>query len=150
MPAIKLQKYLGKAPRVAPELLPDAAAQVATNVKLYSGDLIPYPQPVVVGNHGLTGVAPATLHALSDPPTNAPVWLAWSTDVDIATPAGTDNVDEQRFYYTGDGAPKVSTYALATTGATPYPVDYYDLGLPLPTQTPTTVAAAFTTKTTAS
>jgi len=150
MPGIKLQKYLGKAPRVAPELLPDAAAQVATNVKLYSGDLIPYPQPVVTDNHGLTGVAPGTLHALYDPATNDPVWLAWSSDVDIATPAGTDNVDEQRFYYTGDGAPKVSTYALATTGAAPYPVDYYDLGLPLPTQTPTTAAAAFTTKTTAS
>lgn len=149
MAGIKLQRFLGKAPRIAPELLPDMAAQVATNVKLYSGDLIPYPQPVVVGNHGLTGVAPQTLHALYDPATNDPVWLVWDKDVDIATPAGTDNVEEQRFYYTGDGAPKVSTYALATNGAAPYPVGYYDLGLPLPTQTPTAVATAFTTKTTA-
>ena len=149
MAGIKLQKFLGKAPRIAPELLPDAAAQVATNVKLYSGTLIPYPQPVVVGNHGLTGVAPKTLLALYDPATNDPVWLVWDEDVDIATPAGTDNVEEQRFYYTGDGAPKVSTYELATTGSAPYPADYYDLGLPLPTQTPTAVAAPFTTKTTA-
>ena len=66
MAGVKLHKFLGKAPRIAPELLPDMAAQVATNVKLYSGDLIPYPEPVVVGNHGLTGVAPITLHALSD------------------------------------------------------------------------------------
>lgn len=149
MAGIKFQRFLGKAPRIAPELLPDMAAQVATNVKLYSGDLIPYPQPVVVGNHGLAGVAPVTLHALYNPVTDDPVWLVWDKDVDIATPSGTDNVDTQRFYYTGDGAPKVSTYALATTGAQPYPVDYYDLGLPLPTQTPTTSAAVFTTKTTA-
>ena len=148
MAGVKLQRFLGKAPRIAPELLPDMAAQVATNVKLYSGDLIPYPQPVVVGNHGLTGAAPVTLHALYDPSGN-PVWLVWDKDVDIATPAGSDNVEEQRFYYTGDGAPKVSDYLLATTGAAPYPVDYYDLGLPLPTQKPTAVETAFTTKTTA-
>ncbi|HEY7822114.1 MAG TPA: hypothetical protein VIG24_04750 [Acidimicrobiia bacterium] len=125
------------------------AAQTATNVKLYSGDLIPYPQPVVVGNHGLTGTAPVTLHALYDPATGDPVWLVWDKDVDIITPAGTDNVDTQRFYYTGDGAPKVSTYDLATTGAQPYPADYYDLGLPLPDQTPTATETTFTTKTTA-
>lgn len=150
MAGIKLQRFLGKAPRIAPELLPDMAAQIATNVKLYSGDLIPYPQPVVVGNHGLTGVAPKTLHALYDPATNDPVWLVWDKDVDIATPAGTENVEEQRFYYTGDSAPKVSTYLLATTGLQPYPVDYYDLGLPLPTQKPAATATTFTTKTTAS
>jgi hypothetical protein len=148
MAGIKLQRFLGKAPRIAPELLPDMAAQTATNVKLYSGDLIPYPQPVVVGNHGLTGVAPTTLHALYDP-AGDPVWLVWDKDVDIATPAGAENTEEQRFYYTGDGAPKVSTYALATSGPAPYPADYYDLGLPLPTQTPTATEAVFTTKTTA-
>ena len=148
MAGVKLQRFLGKAPRIAPELLPDMAAQVATNVKLYSGDLIPYPQPVVVGNHGLTGTAPVTLYALYDPSDN-PVWLVWDKDVDIVTPSGSENVEEQRFYYTGDGAPKVSTYGLATTGAQPYPVDYYDLGLPLPTQTPTATETPFTTKTTA-
>jgi hypothetical protein len=145
---VKFEKFLGKAPRIAPELLPDMAAQTATNVKLYSGNLIPYPQPVVVGNNGFTGIAPKTLHALYDPANN-PVWLVWATDVDIATPSGSENVEEQRFYYTGDGPPKVSTYALATSGTAPYPVDYYDLGLPLPTPKPTAVAAVFTTKTTA-
>lgn len=149
MTGVRLQKFLGKAPRIAPELLPDMAAQTATNVKLYSGDLIPYPQPVVVGNHGLNGVVPKTLHALYAPETREPVWLVWDKDVDIATPSGAENTDEQRFYYTGDGAPKVSTYALATSGAAPYPVDYYDLGLPLPTLKPTASAAEFTTKTTA-
>lgn len=150
MSGIKIQKFFGKAPRIAPELLPDTAAQIATNVKLYSGDLLPYPDPVIVGNHGLTGTAPRTLHALYDPSTREPVWLAWPTDVDIATPAGTENTTDQRFYYTGDGVPKVSTYALATSGASPYPADHYELGLPLPTQKPTAISAPFTTKGSAS
>jgi len=41
MPAVKLQKFLGAAPKLAPEQLPDMAAQVAANTKLFSGDIIP-------------------------------------------------------------------------------------------------------------
>jgi len=149
MVAIRLDKFLGKAPRMAPELLPDKAAQVAEDAKLYSGDIIPYPQPAIVASHGLLST-PKALYALRDPTDNTLRWLAWTTGVDIATPAAAQTSSEQRFYYTGDGAPKVSTYALATAGAAPYPADYYDLGLPLPTQTPTTSAASFTTVTTAS
>ena len=107
MNGVKFQKFLGKAPKIAAELLPEMAGQIATNCKLYSGDLIPFPEPVVVGNHGLTGVAPQTLHALHNPTTNAPEWLVWDSDVNIATPSGADDPDEQRFYYTGDGVPKV-------------------------------------------
>ena len=150
MTGVKFQKFLGKAPKIAAELLPDTAGQIATNCKLYSGDLIPFPEPVVVSNHGLTGVTPQTLHGLRNPSTGNPTWLVWDTDVDIATPSGADDPDEQRFYYTGDGVPKVSNYALATSGSAPYPVDYYELGLPLPTQTPNASAASFTTKTTVS
>jgi hypothetical protein len=148
MPAIKITSFLGTAPKVSPELLPNAAGQIANNCKLYSGDLLPYPQPVVVANAARTGTI-RTLFALRDPVTNAKKWLTWLTDVDIAVGSKTDK-DKQRFYYSGDGKPKVSDYELATTGSTPYPVAAYDLGLPLPTSTLTTSAATFTTKTTAS
>ena len=148
MPAIKITNFLGTAPKVSPELLPNTAGQIANNCKLYSGDLIPYPQPVVVANADRTGTI-RTLFALRDPVTDAKKWLTWLTDVDIAIASKTDK-DKQRFYYSGDGKPKVSDYELATTGSTPYPVAAYDLGLPLPTTTLTTSAATFTTKTTAS
>jgi hypothetical protein len=69
--------------------------------------------------------------------------------VDIAVASSTED-DEQRFYYTGDGAPKVSNYALATKTGVPYPNTYYNLGLPLPTTVPTTSAASFTVTNTAS
>jgi hypothetical protein len=148
MPAIKITNFLGTAPKVSPELLPNTAGQIANNCKLYSGDLIPYPQPVVVANADRTGTI-RTLFALRDPVTDAKKWLTWLTDVDIAIASKTDK-DKQRFYYSGDGKPKVSDYELATTGSTPYPVAAYDLGLPLPTTTLTTSAATFTTQTTAS
>jgi hypothetical protein len=149
MAGVKITNFLGKAPKISPELLPNTAAQIANNCKLYSGDLIPYPQPVVVANTGLTGTV-KTLYALRNPnDANDLKWLAWNTDVDIAV-ASSNLQDEQRFYYTGDGSPKISNYDLATSGAVPYPVGYYDLGLPIPpdTQVLTTVAATFTTKTT--
>lgn len=148
MSAIKITKFLGTAPKNASELLPDTAAQIAQNCKLYSGDLIPYPTPVVVGNASRTGVI-RTLYALRNPATDELVWLTWAGEVDIVTPA-VDEFDEQRFYYTGDGIPKVSTYSKAVQGVGPYPVSSYDLGLPLPTVKPTTTAAAFTPVTTTS
>ena len=42
MGAVKINKFLGDAPKISTELLPDGAAQSAFNAKLYSGDLIPY------------------------------------------------------------------------------------------------------------
>lgn len=145
MPSIKLKGFAGVAPKVSPELLPDTSAQIAKNCKLSSGDINPYPIPVVFTNSGRTGEV-KTLYALRNPSTNDPVFLTWNSEVKVATPA-TDLEETQRFYYTGDGKPKVSTYALATNGVAPYPVTngYYELGLPLPTATPTTVATSFTT-----
>ena len=150
MAGVKIVGFLGTAPKISPELLPNTAGQIANNCKLYSGDLIPYPQPVVRDNTGRTG-AIKTLFALRDPDTNAKKWLSWLTDVDIAVASKTDR-DEQRFYYSGDGKPKVSNYELATTGAAPYPVGYYDLGLEPPDDALklTTTAATFTEGTTVS
>lgn len=150
MAGVKIIGFLGTAPKISPELLPNTAGQIATNCKLYSGDLIPYPQPTVVANTSRTGTI-KTLFALRDPDTGDKKWLSWLTEVDIAVASKTDQ-DEQRFYYSGDGAPKVSNYELATTGAAPYPVGYYDLGLPIPPDSSklATTAATFSTLTTSS
>lgn len=148
MTSFKITKFIGASPKIASELLTDSGAQVAENCKLYSGDLIPYPSPVVVGNTSRTGTV-KTLYALRDPVTNNPVWMSWADDVDIATPA-TDRLNDQRFYYTGDGKPKISTYALATSGVAPYPTSYYDLGLELPTAKPVGAATSFSVATSAS
>ena len=150
MGSVKLTKFLGEAPKISSELLPDGAAQNAFNVKLYSGDLIPYRTPKLVENVGRTGTI-QTLYKLTNPAKGNNVFLTYLNDVDIATASApwttTSNTEdtEQRFYYTGDGTPKVSNYDLATNGSAPYPVTngYYDLGLPLPETTPTATAVTF-------
>ena len=125
MGSVKLTKFLGEAPKISTELLPDGAAQNAFNVKLYSGDLIPYRVPKLVENIGRTGTI-QTLYKLSNPADNSNVFLTYLNDVDIATASApwttTSNTEdtEQRFYYTGDGTPKVSNYALATGGSAPF------------------------------
>ena len=145
MAGVKITNFLGIAPKISPELLPNTAAQIAKNCKLYSGDLIPYPQPVIVANTGQTGTI-KTIYALQDTSTspNTLKWLSWAGNVDIAV-ASKSSTDDQRFYYTGDGIPKVSNYELAISGAAPYPNGYYDLGLPVPPKATvvTTVAAPF-------
>ncbi|MEM0462111.1 MAG: hypothetical protein QW318_07940 [Candidatus Caldarchaeum sp.] len=74
-----------------------------------------------------------------------PPWLAWDKDVDVVI-SPLDEGTEQRFYYTGDGFPKVSTYSKATTGSPPYPsfLGWFRLGLPLPTGTITATPTPFT------
>ena len=150
MAAIKLEKFYGTAPKVSGELLPTGFAQTAYNVQLYSGNLIPYPEPREVTRVPRLGELKA-LYGLRTPSTNALKFLTWTTDVDVVTFSQSEgaNYGEQRFYYTGDGAPKVSNYDLATTGSEPYPVanGYYDLGLPLPTTTLTATAISFTSPT---
>ncbi len=113
--------------------------------------MIPYPQPVVKASAGRTGDI-KTLYALRNPDDADDLkWLSWGTTVDIVV-ASSNLQDEQRFYYTGDGVPKISNYSLATAGAGPYPTNYYDLGLPLPDDedTLTTTYEEFTTKDTVS
>lgn len=149
MAAIKLQKFLGIAPRVSPEQLPDGAGQTAENVKLYSGDLIPYRESAVVDSTERI-VEVKTIYGMRDS-LDAVEWLSWITDVDIVI-ASDSSDDEQRIYYTGDGAPKVTTYDLATTsgaGTEPYPVTngHFDLGLPLPTVELVAISSSFTSPT---
>jgi len=143
MAAFKIDKFIGEVSKISSELIPQSAAQETLNVKLSSGDLVPYRTPVVVDSTERTGNV-KTLHALKNPDTNALVWLSWATDVDIAT--ATDSSDnEQRFYFTGDGVPKVSNYAISTTGSEPYPSTsgYYELGLDIPTTVSTATATSF-------
>ena len=137
MTYIRIQGFSGASPKTADHLLPEGAAQVATNLKLYSGDLIPYNAPRKLATTLRTGAVQRTLHGLFDPSNGERVWISWSKDVDITLASDTEG-DEQWFYYTGDGYPKYSNYDLITSGSGPYPnpntTHSYRLGLPLPTK----------------
>lgn len=156
MAASKIVKFIGAAPKIASEHLPDvtqsgvSGAQIAFNAKVSSGDLIPYHRPRVVDNVGRTGPI-NTIYALECLDTGELKWLSFEGDVDIvvATESETDGIcNRQRFYYTGDGPPKVSYGDLALAGPGPYPAGFYILGLPLPDAELVPSATSFTTKNT--
>lgn len=141
--AFKLVKFMGAGPKVSPELLPETVAQIAFNLDISSGDLLPYRRSETL----LTLDKPGTIKEIY--PMNDGAggykWLHWTTDVDVAT-SQIEGDTTQRIYYSGDGVPKVTNYPLATSGAQ-YPTQSYTLGLPLPTAVPSAAAVAFSQKT---
>ena len=135
--------FRGEAPRVTPRGLPDNAAQAAINASLFTGDLRSYRQfapELGLANPGLV----RTIYKLVDS------WLSWEADVDVArgTVAGDTTY---RTYLTGPtvySEPRFTNYALATTGAQPYPVTTRPLGVPAPESAPGAVVEVGTTPTT--
>lgn len=141
--ALKIVKFLGEAPKISPELLPETVAQYAFNLDLSSGDLLPYRRSVVAATLDKPGTI-KTIYPMTSPVDGSLKWLHWTSDVDIAT-AQIENDTSQRIYYTGDGAPKVTNYTMATSGAQ-FPSQSYTLGFPVPAGTPVAAAATFTQK----
>jgi hypothetical protein len=137
-----ITSFRGEAPRVTPRALPDNAAQDATNAKLLTGDLCAWRQF-------------ATTLGLANPGTVQTIfllngaWLSWEADVDVAR--GTVSGDTTfRTYLTAPGfysEPRFTNYALATTGAMPYPVTTRPLGVPAPTTAPTATPGVGSTPT---
>lgn len=147
MGALKLTKFLGEAPKLATEHLPESAAAFAYNIKLYSGDMIPYNESTELATFAKAGTI-QTIYPMDDG-VGGFKWLHWTQDVDVVKAPISDNTS-QRIYYTGEGAPKATNYSLATTGATlEYPLAYYTLGLPAPVTAPTASATSFTELTSA-
>lgn len=141
MPTIKLSKFLGEAPRVAGELLPDTVAQYAMNCKLYSGNLQAFPLPVNVETLTRSGTIKSIFPM--DDGAGGTDWLHWTTHVDVAV-SQLQSDTTQRVYFTGDGAPKQTNYSLATTGAGDFPIATRPLGLPAPSAAAAATAAAST------
>jgi hypothetical protein len=144
MGAVNIKKFLGEAPKLDPELLPASAAQLASNVKLYSGDLLPYNKSSL--QYVLPKPGPIIALYPMDDGSGGYKWLHWATDVDVVRAPVPNNAATQRIYYSGDsGEPRATTYSMATTGAgTSYPYSYYTLGLPAPSATLTAAATSFT------
>jgi hypothetical protein len=132
----------GSAPRVAPQLLPDNAASRVINARLQSGDLEAWRQFALT--HELANENSAqTIYLLSDR------WLSWEVDVDVARGAIPGDTTF-RTYLTGPDVypnPRFTNYALATTGAEPFPVTTRPLGVPAPESQPTLVAGVSTNPT---
>lgn len=131
--------FRGEAPRLTPRELPENGAQTAVNARLQSGDLESWRQ-FVLATQLANPEAVETIYLLND------AWLSWSVDVDVARGAIAGD-DTYRIYITGPdlyNEPRFSNYALATTGAAPYPVTTRPLGVPSPEAQPSLVAGVST------
>lgn len=133
MAGFRIAGFSGLVPRLAPQLLEQNQAQVATNCILTSGDLRPRNGPLLVAAPIVTGDIQSMFRMEKD---GDEKWLAWDKDVDVARSPIAGNTD-RRFYYTGDGEPRVSDYSTATAGVGPYPSGCYVLGVSPPVTLPT-------------
>src|SRR5687768_9913211 len=131
--AFRLEGFSGLVPRLARQLLAPNQAQVATNCNLTSGDLRPRNGPLHVFTPIVEGDVKSMFRMEKD---GNEKWLAWDKDVDVARSPVADNA-ERRFYYTGDGEPRVSDFDTATAGAGPYPSGCFVLGVAPPVTAPT-------------
>jgi len=126
----------GMAPRVDPSQLQANQAQFAYNARLTSGALEPLNGPLLLASLlGLSGPAKSLFKSVA---TTGMRWLAWPFHVD-AVRALVAGDRSGTVYYTGDGPPRFTNYALA--GRDGYPMESRMLGLPAPTAAP---GAAFT------
>jgi hypothetical protein len=136
MPYIKVEDFSGIVPRTGPTQIEANQAQLARNVKLQSRELRSWSLPVL--EYVPTTPDVETIYRI-DSPSGEKYWLEWATEVDVVQGPVAD-VDEFRYYYTGDGLPKKTNYALATTsgtGSRPYPDAWLYMGVPAPTAAPT-------------
>lgn len=132
MTAFRITGFSGLVPRLAKELLAPNQAQVAINCRLTSGDLRPRDGllPVYVPLIERDIVSMFRMEKEGNGK-----WLAWDKDVDVARSPIAGNTS-RRFYYTGDGEPRVSDYDTATAGSGPYPSGCYVLGVTPPRTAP--------------
>jgi hypothetical protein len=133
MTGFRVNSFSGLVPRLAKQLLAQNQAQVATNCNLTSGDLRPRSGPLLIFNPQVGGEIISMFRMEKD---GNEKWLAWDRDVDVARSPIANNED-RRFYYTGDGEPRVSNFDLATAGTGPYPSGSYVLGVSPPLTKPT-------------
>lgn len=140
MPVLRVSGFDGVVPRNSATMLSQNQAQVASNVKLYARELRYWRGPTLDYTPALASVQ--TIYKLYGA-AGAYIWLTWDTAVSVAPGPLADTADF-RIYYTGQGTPRKTNYALAST-STPYPADYYEMGVPAPTNAPSVTRTGIAT-----
>lgn len=139
MAMIRLTPFAGMQPKIGTRLLPNEAAQSATNVKLQSGELRPLKEAQLLYTPASPKTNPAAAIFSARNGTDQSAWFSWPSDVDcVRVPLSVDV--ESLFCWTGDGQPKMGLYAdLVSGGGDNYPLAASELalGVPAPQTAPT-------------
>jgi len=126
MANLVINAYFGYRPGTAPRLLRPGQAVQAVNADLRDGNLVAFGGLMQEATLTKAGTLQTLFRWGS-------TWFSWTQDVDVVLgPVANDT--ENRVYWTGEGAPKMSYAGLATGGGgTDYPTGSYDIGVPAPT-----------------
>ena len=141
MAKIKIQNFGGEVPRTSPTMLKDGDATQALNVRLYSGELRVWGGPALEYTPPIVNIE--SIFKFINPNTLEDLWLTWTSDVDVQPSSLADETDF-RLYYTGDGTPKKTNWAMAgdyTLGGV-FPGAFLEMGVPAPTGAPTVADTA--------
>ena len=129
MAGIKLEAFQGLIPRASPRLLPPMAATVANNTKLLNGEVRGFRALREEADFSAGAVTPVrkAVRVVDNAGVNPDTWLTFDSRlVDVVrSPIVNDTYD--RYYWAGDGAPMMNSYARIYTGSAAYL-----LGIPAP------------------
>jgi len=133
---LAIANFQGEIPVLDARLLPETAAQVANNVDLRSGTLRPLKGLGAADTLPAT-INPANLYRYAVGNDGEGFWFSWGDqyNIDVVRSPIADDA-YARVYWTGQNAPKMSTFQIATSGTGPYPSDWYELGIPEPESAP--------------
>lgn len=136
MTGITFKGFRGKKPRTDARLLPDNQGTEALNLKITSGRIDPINGLGLVHTSLAAAIKTMYRYRFGVATDN---WLVWANDVVDVAKSTTSQDALGRFYFTGDGEPRMSTYAAAISGGGPYPAGWFVLGV-VPPKTAATLA----------
>lgn len=127
----RLTNFKGIRPGRSQRLIGDTEAQIASNVDISSGEIVPLAQP----EQTYVTTKPGPLLAIYKADS---LWFTWAYDVDVCrSPLPATTASPQKWIYTGDGEPRITTADLADTGGgDDYPAAARSLGVPKPQTAP--------------
>ena len=135
MAYIKVKQFGGTAPRIAPRLLRDELATVATDVNLESGRLVP-----IKDNSDTLTLSNSSRQSIFKYTDSPERWLQFDEDVNVVRgPIPGDTNDT--IYWSGQTFPKMGRSS-DVIGGSVYPNAAYRLGIPAPTTAPTVATVA--------
>ncbi|MGC3944597.1 MAG: hypothetical protein QM762_08770 [Chryseolinea sp.] len=134
MATVRVTSFKAEAPRIDRKNLADQYGSDVINLDTSRGLLDPLRKlSTVYSALDLTGTIKTIYHYQFQDST---YWLTWARVVDVArSPVPQDQLG--RIYYTGDGEPRMTTYASGIAGAGPYPFASFVLGVTAPQTAPT-------------
>ena len=138
MAYFKLITFGGRAPRSSPRLLKDNFAQVATDVDLESGRIV----PLKTNSDALT-LSNSTRNSIFKYTDDPVRWLQFDDDVNVEL-GPIEGDTNNTVYCTGDVTYAKMGRSSDVIGGSVYPNNSYRLGIPAPTAAPTVAVVAET------